>query len=331
MRVVSYNLWHGLNGSGVWSFGELEPPGRRQQREEWQIRQLALLDADLLLLQEVNPLRSRAPLLGQRLARTWVSQVDQGGLRIGTQGVPRNFQNGMMILAHPNLRLKERGGLRLSGHPFGFCSHWASLQFSEFRYLLAGEISWKDRRVLVVNSHLHHGRALHQRERKEIDEVVQTGSLTPDEAQRLRQAMEEARQRRFREVQRALEWIESQAGYDGVLWGGDFNCEVSHGELDALFRAGFEEITSGVGPTWDSEGNLENHEITLGMKVPLPDFGKPEVGRMISRWDLRSEKIDLLFCKGEIFQGRSKARRILDKPVGGLIGSDHFGVLCEWS
>src|SRR4051812_38490295 len=127
MKLITYNVWHGLNGSGILKFGELEPAGRRTERIHYQLRNLQQLDPDILFLQEMNPVMELSRQFARVLGMSVVSQIDQTGIKILEGGFPSNLQSGLSILAKRKWNLKKVGGIKLSGRR-GFVSPFLSLQ-----------------------------------------------------------------------------------------------------------------------------------------------------------------------------------------------------------
>src|SRR3954453_16925854 len=155
MKVLTFNAWHGLNGKGTLSHGELETPAGRASRLERQVSKLAECGPDLAFLQEVNPLARRLPQLARALSMKAVSQSDLCGIKIWGQGVPANLASGLVILAKYDLLKLE--GLRLSGSRWSFATPSFSFQLVETRYALLAELTNSPiGRLLIVNTHLHH-------------------------------------------------------------------------------------------------------------------------------------------------------------------------------
>ena len=86
LRILTYNVLHGLKVHG-WSVTPGESAEARKARLQLQVRQLALAQPDVILLQEVNPLPEMAEayvtaLKQEGLQYTEVHQVDACGIRL---------------------------------------------------------------------------------------------------------------------------------------------------------------------------------------------------------------------------------------------------------
>src|SRR6476646_9065099 len=143
-RVLTYNTLHGLEPSGL-TVKASESKEARQARLDLQFHQLSVVQPDLLLLQEVNPLPEMAEayvtgLKDSGLQYAEVHQVDACGVRLapGLAVVP-GLNNGLAVLAKTPLRVRKVKGLKLSGG-FGGCTDYAGFQTGELRYALIAEI-----------------------------------------------------------------------------------------------------------------------------------------------------------------------------------------------
>ena len=105
LKALTYNVWHGLS-QATFKMKELEPPGQKEARIQWQITQIKALDPDIVFLQEVNPVS----VLSQRLAAALAAR----GQRVAWPPPEFCTDNGAMIAYAGLLRLRDpaaRGGL----------------------------------------------------------------------------------------------------------------------------------------------------------------------------------------------------------------------------
>ena len=157
-RFLTYNLWHGLSPASPLAFAALEPKGRRDLREAEQIRLFQELKPDLCFFQEVNPVFPRVQTLTRQTGMSAVLQPDLVGLKLFGLGLPVNLHSGLVILAAKSLGLKKLAGVSLSRPGTHWVHNWGSWQLKEERFALFAEAmlpNWG--RVLIVNTHLHHG------------------------------------------------------------------------------------------------------------------------------------------------------------------------------
>ncbi|MCB0364419.1 MAG: endonuclease/exonuclease/phosphatase family protein [Bdellovibrionaceae bacterium] len=339
VRLLTYNLWHGLDGQGLLFFGELEPRKRKLARAQVQIECLRRWSADLLFLQEVNPLFPAAYYYSSQLGKDHISQMDLSGIKLLGFGPPFNLQSGQVILAPKKWRLRSLGGEQLSGdRPAN--QGLFSFQLRESRYALFGEMehpSWG--RVLLANVHLHHGLEYDNSWNLILNRAVQEGELLESERRILQRQLLKGDVRREKEVNRLLLKIESLSSkYDLVLVAGDFNSSPASPVVRMMHSAGFQDswLASGQalpGLTWSHQGNEENHAFNDGFQGGFTwdeDAGPESIrGRLLSlahEAERRPRRIDYLFyrtshkvlLKTELFTGQSEE--------SDLFGSDHFGL-----
>lgn len=339
MRVLTYNTWHGLTGAGLLSFGELEPASRRRLRFQLQDRELSDSGADLLFLQELNPVGERAKRLARQLAKDEVHQVDQAGMKLFGYGVPSNLSSGLAILARQGWGLKHLASVRLSGG-FGRSGDLFNVQLAEVRYALIAAIKhpmWGD--VLLCNAHLHHGFELTPSLEKKLEDGLARGVISREERARMETVMMASRERRIREVERLFQVLEPLAkGRDGVLMGGDLNSTPQGIAYRMVMERGFVDLHAEAlkarglteENTWDPPRNRANHELAENFVYTVPSFGRSEVKALLRAYDLESRRIDFLFARGSVAEGQITCRLWAQEPRNGLILSDHFGVLADW-
>ena len=208
-KVLTYNVLHGLEVGRFWM-----RPGETQEertgRFTRRVQQLAEIQPDLILLQEVNPLPEMAgeylqALKARGLRYSEVHQVDACGLRIlpGLAAVP-GLKNGLLILAKAPLQLRKLDGVKLSGG-IGGCQDSRGIQFEEFRYALIAEVTVPvtKMRYLVATMHLHSGIERDMHILHELMESHSQGRLR--QYDQLMAVLMENQGRRLMEVQKLLE------------------------------------------------------------------------------------------------------------------------------
>lgn len=339
MRLLTYNLWHGLDGRGVTFFGELEPRGRRLARAQVQVQWVRQWNPDIAFFQEVNPLLPAAHYFGEQLERDHIEQLDLSGIKLFGLGPPFNLQSGLAILARRGWALRNREGLQLSGEgprSRGFCS-W---QLQESRYALLGELQhpqWG--RVLVVSLHLHHGLEFDPAWAKLLNRAVHEGELAESDRRELQRQLMQGDIRREKEMTRLLDRLnEWSPDFDLTLVAGDFNSSPNTPVMGLLRGAGFVDAWVSAnakipGMTWSREENAENHALNDGFqglfqwpKAVGPKALTERLLELIRQAERRPRRIDYLFyrtrqpvkAQAEILRGQD--------PETQMYGSDHFGV-----
>ncbi|MCZ7583842.1 MAG: endonuclease/exonuclease/phosphatase family protein [Deltaproteobacteria bacterium] len=336
LKVLTYNVWHGLNPTGLIRFSEYETAEERDTRYRHFLDQVRRLDPDVLLLQETNP----APVFTARLARDLgydrVFSLDNGGLRVGSVGLPTNLRSGLAILARKDLRMEDRDKRKLSGPP-GFTNRWLCFQLAEFRYGLAAKIHAGNREILILNTHLHHGIVLSDKLRRVIDGMVEEGVITRDRADEIAAALAESTARRLTEIDTLMNFADEHgARTTPVIMGGDFNAEPETQEIQTVLgRYGFtramaDDPATGPQPTWDYERNENTHRIA-DFKFPL-EF-EPEVDKRLRHYEIGlSRRLDYVFYRDPEKKLTVQSSGLFGtEEQNGRHASDHFGVFAVFT
>ncbi|MCA2958724.1 MAG: endonuclease/exonuclease/phosphatase family protein [Silvanigrellales bacterium] len=279
LKVASLNTWHGLNGKGTFLFGLLEARSERVARLARQVNALKALDADVLLLQEVNPLPFRAHWYARQLHKRCEYVSCNAGVKLGW-GPPWNLNEGLAILFPQNWKVEALGRKRLSGElrlsPLRLSQvggPYLSLQLHESRVALALRLTLPPHRqhanstgvtsVLLGVTHLHHAPALTPRNEAEL-EVMTSEGLSQEERLHVLKAFRTANARRVSEVDTLASWLERlRKPGEPILLGGDFNSEPESAPVRTLLRHGWSDVWKIAGheedpacaATWDPGRN----------------------------------------------------------------------------
>jgi endonuclease/exonuclease/phosphatase family metal-dependent hydrolase len=354
IRVLTYNTLHGLETSGI-TVKPSESREARQARLDRQFRQLAAVEPDVILLQEVNPLPKLARTYVTALERfglhyTAVHQVDACGVRMtpGLAVVP-GLNNGLVILAKSPLQLRKVKGLKLSGA--GGCQDFMGLQINELRYALIAQIENPDtgRSVLVVNTHLHSGLERDAFFLQKMSEAQEQGRLRPEDVGDLIAVFEAGQQRRLNEVRTLIDEVgrlKAERASVGVILGGDLNFEPGSPEYQELERAGLKDtytiaVTGGHLHSYDPQQNImaARAEPDVPAALPkavahLPEPQREKILDAYRRGVSQPRRIDFLFVMTDPPVGR---RGCLRQELFGQSptvtvepGSDHYGVLVTY-
>jgi endonuclease/exonuclease/phosphatase family metal-dependent hydrolase len=363
-RLATFNVWHGLAGRGslhgLLGFREFESLDDRDRRWRKALRDCAAIDADVFLFQELNPVSEKGKDLSLALGGTFTGCVDQGGIKAFSRGVPYNLASGLGTLIRGSVRparsrsrqygsqdLQIPQKKKLSGR-FGISGETFSFHFDEQRYAQFSSVQHEALgRLLIVNTHLHHGFEKFPELLKLLMEAVQAGRVSQGELDGLSHYLDEARDRRLSEIDRILEVVDSvEKDHDGVAIGGDFNSLPTSAAAKLLSVQGFRDLYSlangsagennaALGATWDPVQNFENHRLQqeLGFQFPLPSFGNPELLDVYREFDKRPRRIDFLFARGSFLDSsrlQLKSVKTFGTPESAFAASDHFGVVATW-
>ena len=103
LKVLTTNVWSGLDYRGTFRFGEYENDEIRERRFEVLVKQIKQYDLDIIFTQESNPVGKYASRLADELDFDEIHQVCNAGIKFGPVGIPTNFKEGLVILARKNL------------------------------------------------------------------------------------------------------------------------------------------------------------------------------------------------------------------------------------
>ncbi|MBK7891103.1 MAG: endonuclease/exonuclease/phosphatase family protein [Bdellovibrionales bacterium] len=342
--ILTFNVWHGLAERGLLRFREFEEASRRRSRWQLALSEMQRYRPDVICLQELNPLSEKLSELVTALDGVATGCVDQGGVRLFSHGLPRNLVTELGILlreaARPvkDLEWPIPKNLQLSGAPFvsgeSFSFHFNEIRRAQLEMIETARLG----RVLIVNTHLHHGFERFAALRELLASYVSEGRISLATAEQLGLAMDQSRDRRLNEVDRLLEAVtQAERHCDGVLLAGDLNSPPEGSAVCALLQAGFRDLAEAaiqpdVGPTWDPVTNIENHDLQETFKFPLPTMGNPELQRLYRDFDRLPRRIDYVLGRGSVVTERpSRASRVGLAHGASLVPSDHYGVMVEWN
>jgi endonuclease/exonuclease/phosphatase family metal-dependent hydrolase len=355
IKLLTYNTLHGLEPSGL-TVKASESREVREARLDLQFRQLSLIQPDVMLLQEVNPL----PEMAERYVTAMksfgldyqaVHQVDACGIRLapGLAVVPE-LNNGLAVLAKFPLVLRKVEGLKLSGG-FGRCDDYMGFQTGELRYALITEVENPNtgRKVLTVSLHLHSGIERNAFFIQKINEAIRDGKGRREDFESIVAAMEEDQQRRLDEIRLLLKEIQklyASGSYLGVLVGGDFNFEPDDPEYRELEGAGLKDTYVMASPETEVYSLDPQRNVIAGhgiQEVPstlraamkrLPESQQQKILEGYQKGISQARRVDFLFlmrkptdrsvgCFRQELFGQSDA-------VSSAPGSDHYGVLVTY-
>lgn len=334
LKVLTYNVWHGLS-QATFKMKELEPPGQKEDRIQWQITQIKARDPDIIFLQEVNPVSRLAKRLASALGErySYVFHRDNCGTSLFNVGLPINLQSGLVVLVKQPLRIRKLEAVKLSGS-FGGCEGVATFQLAEFRYALLTRIFHPDFGSFYgVNTHLHHGPEWTKMMRDQIFEWDKEGGLTSSQRDELVAAIDEAGQRRKNELDVLFQHLEEWATHseDPVVLAGDFNLKPDSHTYKNILDHNFKDVMgqSMTPYTFDTQANQENHRHTRHLKLPVPIFKSEKIKTWFqTHYLLEPRRIDYIFVTpGVDFE--SSQLFGTEKSPKGITGSDHFGVITD--
>lgn len=320
LKIASLNTWHGLDGHGTFLFGQLESRAERIARLERQISALKSLQADLILLQELNPLPFRAHWYAEKLGMRAAYASCNSGIKLGW-GPPGNLNEGVGVLFPSDWDHEFLGRKRLSGalrlNPFrisAISNPFLSFQLHESRVAMAMRFKipaekqlsgYQGRCSLLVGvTHLHVSHAHTPRNDELLQQAKAEGHLTDEEVSLMKKHFRSANTRRLTEVDQLASWLESLRRPDEpMILAGDFNCEPGSPPYNLLMRRGWNDLWNESKnsedlldcATWDAPRN------TLTARVK--DFQHsqvrkhPHISEVLKQADTLPRRIDFIFAQ----------------------------------
>jgi len=317
LRVVTINVWAGLDYKGSLKMGEYQDEDTRALRTRNLVEQLKELDPEIIVVNEANKLPRYARSLSRELGYDRIYHVGLGGLRIGPIGLPVNLREGDVILAKKSLQLRRSGRKQLSGGPVG---NFFTFHFADATQIVGGRILVAGREVYVFNTHWHASPFPTEDYFRQLAERRDSGRIDGQRYEELVKESVEGQKWRLGEARKTVAFIDKVAAKHPVILMGDFNAVVGSEEIGVLKASGFQDAFAEVGDppgfTWDG---TENSNIQLQKQVFPEDFWLEPTRR----------RIDYVFFRGPGLQV-TRSEVVLDRPLQGIHPSDHFGVMAQF-
>lgn len=340
LSFATLNLWHGLSFDSKLRFSFLEPKTRRKMRERLQVETFKELDADVYFLQEVNPVWERSLEISEALEKVAFEQTDLAGVKLFGVGFPLNLNSGLVTLVPDRWSPRQLGVIQLSGHRGAKAATLYSFQLDECRYAILTEaIHPQMGKILLVNTHLHHGLEWKEAYRPELEAWIKKYDVSQSVSEELFKRMKAANERRSYEVNRLLSKLSNlRSTYQLMVLGGDLNFSPQSELYQDLVDFGFHDETAVKQNellTWMPEGNQANHHFqgqfppTVFVEdLTFSPMAQQDLIALIRKWEAESRQLDYVFtCSSKEFSSRL---RVFGQPTDEKLAlSDHFGVFLE--
>jgi endonuclease/exonuclease/phosphatase family metal-dependent hydrolase len=290
LRLLTLNVWSGLDYKGTWRMGEYESPEHRAARYDALVAQVRELQPDVIFLQETNPATGFTRRLARELDYDEIHQVCLAGIKFGPLGIPANLKEGNAILARRALRIEKWDECKLSG-AFGIYGDAVTVHMNETISALIGRVHCGDTPVFLVNTHLYAtrpGDSLHGERRREHElwRLVNCLNQLPDDSP--------------------------------VILGGDFNAPPESPELARLAQWGglFDAFAASDSLlTWDPRTNLNIRQYYIAGEAAA---------------DSLPRRIDGIWLSSDfVREDVAHPRLALNQPVAGIHPSDHYGAALD--
>lgn len=333
LRLLTINVWSGLDYVGELRMGEHELAEQREVRFHLLLAQIRKLDADVILLQEANPVSQFAARLSDSLSFDEIHQVCNAGIKFGPLGIPSNFKEGIAILARRSLDLKQHDVWKLSGSP-GLYGDVLSIHFDESIFSLVGKIRVGETPVYIVNVHLVAAMPIDSALGRSFSSYRDKEKLPAQAYESTLQEWHEIAERQIGEVAQLRNELSELPANIPVIVAGDFNATTESPALKSLLSDGkfFETIDplspAGESITWDPRIN-KNINFSTSIVDATGDTVDP-YGLLSALCDAVPRKIDHIFLSSNFKREDIGPSRVaIDSSVNDVHASDHFGIAAD--
>ncbi len=331
LKVITINVWSGLDYKGIIKMGEYESEEKAEKRFQFLVSQLKDINADIIFLQEVNPVKTYSSRIARLLGMDEVHQVCNGGIKIASLGFPTNLSEGITILARTKYNLEKTDAWKLSGM-FGLYGDYFSTQFNETNFALVAKINVNGLPVYLVNVHTNSTPPDKPALRNYLEDLLLKNIISKEEYDDGLKEWAHKLKNRPCEFETLSEKLKDLPVGIPFILGGDFNIEPDDPHLvkliseNNLLNTQKESVESPF--TW-----LPYKNINIGYSIS--DSGSSNEDKdayklMYRYYDLSPRTIDYLFLSNLFNEKCSKEYKIiLDSLDGDVQASDHFGVYSE--
>jgi len=327
LRLMTINVWSGLDYRGTLSMGEYEAEEVREKRFHALVAEIRRLDPDVIGINEANMLPDYAEKLARETGFDCLYHVGVSGIRVWRAGLPWNLREGDAILAKKDLSLAFVGREQLSGGGFV----WNNLSFhtEDATQALLGKIRVNGEDVYIAATHWHYSAFDDARSRELLARLKREGKY-PDRAtgEALSQLAADARWRRD-EAERMYSFLEEHVPSGCKLFVmGDLNATADLPEFRRFLSGGFTDtfaaVSKGPGYTWDAVNNSNIRKYYLDAPRRAFDSLYDELN---SANDGRSVRIDFILAGRAVSRGAIAGSFLCCTGYyDGVQPSDHFGV-----
>ncbi len=332
LKLITLNTWSGLTYRGIVRAKEYESSEIRELRFRGLFEELTRINADVIVLNEVNPLPHYANRLAAIMNMDCMYHIGISGLRIGKFGFPVNLKEGDLILAKKHLHLKPLARTQIAGA--GIVNRHFSYHTKNATQALAGVINASGKEVYIVATHLLATPAFGKKSYQRLVKLKKDWNYSDKEYHQAVQKLKKEEKAKLKEGEALLKFIKRVVPEDAPCFLlGDFNAEPDWPEISLLKENGFIDCfehksgNADPGDTWDPTKNinLQNHYTNEKNRKHNRLFDHLHA---LDEMDRR--RIDFIFAK-KVMTERSVVNSELccHNTYKNQHISDHFGVFTE--
>ncbi len=327
LKVMTINVWSGLNYEGTLSMGEYETEKRRMKRYRALLENINMVSPDVIAVNEANFLPDYVEKLAADLDYDCIYHVGIAGLQVFRLGIPWNLKEGDAILARKPLGLEKIGRKQLSGGGF----IWNNLSFhtSDATQVLVGKITWNKKPVYLAVTHWHASPADSRRNRELLLRLKDKWEYSENEYNEAITALEQDNKWRMNEAEIMSEYLDTMvpAGTPLIVMG-DFNAEIESREMQYFLNRGYFDAFSNAstkpGYTWDPNRNLNIQKYYI---EDLEQKYSNLYAHLNQYNEIKRQRIDFVLVGNAVPKESVVESSICsDNVYEGVHPSDHFGV-----
>ncbi len=330
LKILTINVWSGLDYHGNFKMGEYETPARKEARFKLLLNKLKVLKPDVIFLQEANPVGKFSARLADSLSFEEIHQVCNAGIKISSYGIPSNLKEGITILANPKLELDYYDSWKLSSS-FGIIGEPLSVHFSESNFALVGKIKVEGMPFYLINVHLLANVPGDSLLKIKFENYCKQNSINQQDFSETLEKWEDKIQIKKEEFEELTDKLNDLPKEYPFIVGGDFNTSSSDSGLKSFIKENklldtFVTNNFSLAYTWDPE---KNENISYSTNFTDADGNRLKGYDIVnSIYDSTPRRIDYIFLDNHFNPGNiANCKIILDSASNGTHTSDHFGVI----
>lgn len=327
LRLMTINVWSGLDYKGMVWMGEYEPKEDREKRFRALVDEIRRLSPDVIGINEANPLPEFVDRLAEETGYDRLYHVGVSGIRIWRAGLPWNLREGDAILAKKDLGLECAGRKQLSGG--GLVWNCLSFHTQDATQVVLGKIRLRGEDVYIATTHWHASPPHDPSTLALLSRLQQEGGYPESALAGAKADLASDCRWRIHESDGMRSFLEEAVppGKKIVILG-DFNATADSPEMQRLFSTGYRDTftpsTNVPGYTWDM---MRNSNIRKYYCSAAPEPGESLYERLYRAFDARNARIDFILINRAWPGGAVKESGLCCTGYrGGVQPSDHFGV-----
>jgi endonuclease/exonuclease/phosphatase family metal-dependent hydrolase len=333
LRLLNINTWHALSFRPGFRTEIVQTPEERELRAQALVQGIRELEPDVVTLQECFPQPAFARRVASALSFQVASCVMNAGVRVLGVGVPVGLLSGegLAILSRPGLRMRPLGARSLSG--IGLVGPRLSLQITPRQMALSCALDCGGRPIRVVTGHLRYEWATLEGFRSGWSALRERGAVQDLPAPGLLREVSANIAARDAELAALAGFVEEHQARAPTVLAGDLNLDDDAPQLARFCkRVSMESALAARGDsrcTWDPDRNPNTRASTDLRHVDgtLRDLR----ARVAAYHDQLPQRPDhVLVEQGPLWLHLVDARVVLDSPRGGILPSDHYGILADF-